>query len=319
MSPNHVEKMPPSLHSILDGNTAMAGDHTTAPRLGAHMSIAGGPANALRKGHSIQCDAVQIFTRGPNRWQAKPLTQEEIADFRAMRQETGIHPIIAHSSYLINLGSPDQALWEKSLAALIIELSRCQQLGVRDYVLHPGSHMGSGEEDGLERVAQGLSAALAALPDADVRILLEITAGQGDGLGHTFEELAWLCGNAAPSERLGICFDTAHALAAGYEFRDAESYAAMWAEFDATIGRDRLHAIHLNDSKRDLGSRVDRHEQLGQGYVGLEAIRLLVNDPSLRHVPMVLETPKGPDLKEDIENLAILRGLVGALAAVESN
>ncbi|MBN1401582.1 MAG: deoxyribonuclease IV [Anaerolineae bacterium] len=285
------------------------------------MSIAGGPANALIKGRSIACDTIQMFTRGPNRWKAKPLSGEEIAAFHVQRAETGIYPVIAHSSYLINLASPDEALRERSLAALIEELGRCEQLCIEDYVLHPGSHRGTGEAEGLQRIAEGLRCALEASPQAPVRILLETTAGQGDGLGHTFEQLAWLCAEVGGAEvggtegqapdRLGVCFDTAHALAAGYDFRDASGYAATWAHFDAVIGISRLHAIHLNDSKRDVGSNVDRHEQIGQGHVGLDAFRFLVNDGRLRRVPMILETPKGPDLKEDVANLALLRSLVG--------
>jgi deoxyribonuclease-4 len=282
----------------------------SGPRLGAHMSIAGGPANALIKGGSIGCDTIQMFTRGPNRWEAKPLSDGEIEAFYVQREETGIHPVVAHSSYLINLASPDEALWERSLAALIEELGRCEQLGIADYVLHPGSHRGTGEEEGLQRVAEGLRRALDALAQAQVRILLETTAGQGDGLGHTFEQLAWLCAEGGATDRLGVCLDSAHALAAGYDFRDTPGYVAMWAHFDAVVSLSRLHAIHLNDSKRELGSKVDRHEQIGQGQVGLEAFRLLVNDRRLRRVPMILETPKGPDLKEDIANLALLRSLV---------
>lgn len=274
------------------------------------MSIAGGPANALLRGHSIGCDAVQIFTRNANRWRSKELTSQQIEDFQQARAATGIHPIVAHSSYLINLATPDDDLWQRSVEALILEMRRCQQLGVRDYVLHPGAHRGSGEVAGLCRVATALSAALSATAGAEVRVLLENTAGQGSSLGYTFEHLAWLVGHTEGTERLGVCFDTAHALAAGYEFRQAESYAAMWEHFCDIIGLTRLHAIHLNDSKRDLASRVDRHEHIGKGYVGLEAFRMLVNDRRLRSVPMLLETPKGPDMLEDVENLALLRDLI---------
>ena len=282
----------------------------TGPRLGAHMSIAGGPANALLRGHSIGCDAVQIFTRNANRWRSKELTSQQIEDFQQARAATGVHPIVAHSSYLINLGSPDDDLWRRSLDALILEMRRCQQLGVRDYVLHPGAHRGAGEKAGVGRIATALSAALSATAGTEVRVLLENTAGQGSSLGYRFEHLAWLMGHTEGTERLGACFDTAHALAAGYEFRQAESYAAMWEHFCDIIGLERLHAIHLNDSKRDLGSRVDRHEHIGKGYVGLEAFRMLVNDPRLRSVPMLLETPKGADMREDVENLALLRDLI---------
>ncbi|MFH1086053.1 MAG: deoxyribonuclease IV [Chloroflexota bacterium] len=285
------------------------------------MSIGGAPANALRRGRSIGCDTIQMFTRSPNQWAGRELTADEIAAFYAERAVGDIAPVVAHSSYLINLASPDEALWQRSLVALITELGRCAQLGLGDYVLHPGSHMGAGVEAGLERAAQALRAAqdaratLAATTDAPVRILLETTAGQGDSLGCTFEQLAWLRAQAAEHGPAGVCFDTAHALAAGYEFRDAASYAALWDAFDATIGLEHLGCIHLNDSKRGLGARVDRHEQIGRGEVGLEAFRLLVNDGRLAHVPMILETPKGPDLKEDIENLALLRSLIGQPAS----
>lgn len=283
------------------------------PRLGAHMSIAGGPAQALYRGASIGCAAIQMFTRNANRWSAKDLTPEEIAAFHRARAETGIDPVVAHSSYLINLGSPDEALWQRSVEALVTELERCQQLGIDRYVLHPGScaAASAGEtavEEGLERVARGLARALQATEG--VTILVEIMAGQGAGLGRTFEELRWLLEHATPGERLGVCFDMAHALAAGYEYRDAAAYEAMWAAFEASIGRARLGCIHLNDSKRDLGSHVDRHTHIGEGYVGLEAFRLLLNDSRLHHVPMLLETPKEEDLADDVRNLATLRALL---------
>lgn len=282
------------------------------PLLGAHMSIAGGPANALIAGHSIGCDAIQMFTRNANRWTAKPYKPEEIKAFSEARAATRIEPIVAHSSYLINLGSPDDDLWQKSVEALVDEIKRCRQLGVMDYVLHPGAHMGAGEEAGLARIAKGLTAALAATADTSVIILLETTAGQGSVLGYKFEQLAWLLKHAEPTARLGACFDTCHALAAGYEFRQPESYAAMWQEFDEVIGLQRLRAIHLNDALKDRGSRVDRHEHIGKGFVGLETFAMLLNDRLLQRVPMLLETPKSADLHEDVENLAVLRSLIRA-------
>ncbi len=282
----------------------------TRLRLGAHMSIAGGPAKALLRGRSIGCDAIQMFTRNANRWSSRDLTPKEISDFEEARIETKIDPIVAHSSYLINLATPDETLGAKSLRALITEMKRCKQLGIDSYVLHPGAHVGSGEEAGLARVAEALNVAFEATPDSNVVILLETTAGQGTGLGYKYEQLAWLIEHVEVTRRVGVCFDTAHALAAGYEFRQKESYEAMWQQFDAIIGLERLRAIHLNDSKRDLGSRVDRHEHIGQGFVGLEAFRLLVNDPALCHVPMLLETPKGPEMLEDVKNLVLLRSLI---------
>ena len=281
-----------------------------APRLGAHMSIAGGPANALLRGRSIGCDTVQVFTRNANRSRSKALTPDQIKDFQQARAATGIHPVVAHSSYLINLGTPDDDLWQRSLDALILEMGCCQQLGIHDYVLHPGAHKGSGEQAGLARIATALDAALSATDDSQVAIVLENTAGQGSSLGYSFEHLAWLVEHVDTTDGLGVCFDTAHALEAGYEFRQPESYARTWERFDDLIGIERLRVIHLNDSKRDLGSRVDRHEHIGKGFVGLEAFRMLVNDPRLRSVPMFLETPKGPDMREDVENLALLRSLV---------
>lgn len=285
------------------------------PLLGAHMSIAGGPANALLRGRSIDCDAIQMFTRNANRWDSRDLTDKEIAAFHEAREATGLAHVVAHSSYLINLGSPDEALWARSQAALATELERCRLLGIAHYVLHPGAHMDAGEQAGLQRIADGLTATLDAFGDG-VTILLENTAGQGTALGYSFEQLRWLLENG-PAERLGICFDTAHALAAGYDLRDAAGYAATWDAFDRTIGLERLAAIHLNDSKRDLGSRVDRHTHIGEGALGLEPFRLLVNDVRLRHIPMLLETPKNEDLAEDIMNLATLRSLVAAPAPPE--
>lgn len=286
-----------------------------ALRLGAHMSIAGTPAHALLAGRSIGCDAIQMFTRNANRWSSTELTPEDVNEFVEARARTGIQDIVAHSSYLINLGSPDEALWQRSLRGLVTEMGRCQQLGIADYVLHPGAHMGEGEEAGLERVARGLNAALEATAGAGVIILLETTAGQGTVLGHRFEQLRWLIQHASPGERLGVCFDTCHALAAGYEYRTPPAYRAMWGEFDAIIGLQRLRAIHLNDSLKDLGSHLDRHQQIGQGYVGLETFRLLVNDRALWHAPMLLETPKDEDLHQDVENLATLRSLVEGVHA----
>lgn len=291
-------------------NLPKRGGSMEGPRFGAHMSIAGGPAEALRRGRAIGCDTIQIFTRPANRWVSRDLTPEEIAEFERARAETGIAPIVAHSSYLINLASPDPDLWEKSYRALIIELERCAALGIREYVLHPGSHRGEGVEKGLSRVQEALTRALEATAEDGPIIVLETTAGQGDILGCRLEHLAFLLHHVAPRERLGICVDTAHLLAAGYEFRYAAAYAAFWAEFDRLLGREALCVIHVNDSKRDLGSQVDRHEHIGQGCVGLEAFRLLVNDRSLWPLPMILETPKGPEMEEDIRNLALLRSLV---------
>lgn len=278
--------------------------------LGAHMSIAGGVDKAVLRGASIGCETIQIFTKNTNQWRAKPLGPEEIARFQEARARTGIEPIFAHTSYLINLGSPQEELWEKSLASLLLEMERCAALGLPYLVMHPGAHLGAGEEAGLDRITRGLNEILARTEESGVMVLLEVTAGQGSNLGYRFEHLARLLEDSFYPERLGVCFDTCHAFAAGYDLRTPEAYAKTFDEFDRIIGIRQLKAVHLNDSRGELGSRLDRHEHIGLGRIGLEAFRLLLNDPRLRSLPMVLETPKGPDLKEDVQNLATLRSLL---------
>jgi deoxyribonuclease-4 len=218
--------------------------------------------------------------------------------------------VFAHALYLINLATPDGTLWHKSLDALTDDLERCERLGLPGLVIHPGSHRGSGEEQGLTRISGALDQVHSRLPGYAVQVWLETTAGQGDHLGYTFGQLRAMIDGVAQPERLGVCFDTAHVFAAGYDLRDSSGYESTWSAFDDELGLDRLRAIHLNDSKRDLGSRVDRHEHIGKGLLGLEPFRLLVNDPRFRGVPMTLETEKGPDLAEDRENLAVLRSLL---------
>ncbi len=279
-------------------------------RLGAHESIAGGVSKAFDRGVQAGCEAMQIFTKNNNRWTAKPLDPKEIERFHERQEETGIHPVVAHDSYLINLGTPKDDLWEKSITAFIDELNRAEALGIPYLVMHPGSHTGSGEEEGLRRVAEGLDRAHAATEGFKVMTLTEITAGQGTNLGYTFEQLAAIRAMVDHPGRIGICFDTCHALAAGYEFRDKDSYERMWDEFDRLIGLDRLKVFHLNDSQKDVGSHVDRHTHIGQGMLGLEPFRMILNDPRFDGLPGLLETPKSKDLHEDVENLRVLRGLV---------
>ena len=278
-------------------------------RLGAHESIAGGLHKALDRARSVGCDAVQIFVKSNRSWAVKPLTEQSVAQFRAKAEETGIHPVVGHTSYLLNLGTPDEALWVRSRDTLIVELGRCQALGVPYLVLHPGSHVGTGEEMGLARVAQALGEVHAAAPGCRTRILLETTAGQGTNLGYRFEHLAWLMEHTPEGERLGVCLDTCHAFAAGYELRTPTGYTATMEALDRIIGLERLKALHLNDCKGDLGSRRDRHEHIGRGTIGLEGFRHVVNDPRLVGLPGLLETPKSDDLHEDQENLALLRSL----------
>jgi deoxyribonuclease-4 len=279
-------------------------------RLGAHESIAGGLHKAFDRAQSATCDAVQIFVKSNRSWAVKPLAEDEVARFKARAEETGIRPVVGHTSYLLNLGSPDELLWEKSRDMLITELERCEALGIPWLVLHPGAHVGSGEKAGLARVAEGLGEVHAATPGFRAQILLETTAGQGTSLGRTFEQLARIIELTEQGERLGVCLDTCHVFAAGYELRTAEGYAATMAAFERTLGLERLKALHLNDSKGELGERKDRHEHIGKGHIGLEGFRNVVNDPRLAGLPGLLETPKGEDLEEDRENLVVLRSLV---------
>ncbi len=291
-------------------------------KLGAHMSIAGGYARALERGKQVSCTVVQLFTKNTNQWTAKPITPEEAELFRKTRDEAGYarHDIIAHDSYLINLASPDEALWEKSVQAFAHELDRCALLDIPALVTHAGAHMGAGEDVGLERIARALDRVLAERPDHNVMVLLETTAGQGTCLCYCFEHLARVIELVRPEHqpRIGVCWDTCHLLAAGIDFTDEYKYERMVESFGRIVGLDRLRAIHMNDSKKGLGSRVDRHEHIGRGALGLEPFRFIMNDPRLADLPKILETPKGPDMAEDRENLAVLRGLVSAVQAQDT-
>jgi len=278
--------------------------------LGAHMSIAGGLYKALERGRSVGCDVVQIFTKNSNQWKAKPITDEEIRLFNDAKKATGISIVFGHTSYLINLATPDKTTHEKSMKSMREELERAEALGLPWLVLHPGSHMGEGENAGLKKIAKSLDALHTSLPGLNVKVTLEITAGQGTQLGFRFEQIARLISLVKAPERLSVCYDTCHAFAAGYDIRTKKAYTATIREFDRLIGLKNLGVIHLNDAKKELASRIDRHEHIGKGQIGLDGFRWLMNDRRLRKTPMSLETPKGKDLKEDVENLATLRRLV---------
>ncbi len=282
----------------------------TGPRLGAHMSIAGGLPQAIVRARAVQATALQVFVKSSNQWAARPFAPGEVEAYREASREAGLdRHTLAHASYLINLASPDDVLWEKSIAAFCVELDRCDALGIPWLVVHPGAHVGSGVSSGISRVAEALRRALPKTGQG-AGVLLETTAGQGSTLGARFEELGEILKVAGDPERVGICFDTCHALAAGYEFRSASTYAETMAALDRAVGLDRLRGVHLNDSKGDLGCRRDRHEHIGNGKVGLEAFRLILADSRLRDVPMVLETEKGDDLEEDRVNLGVLRSVL---------
>jgi deoxyribonuclease-4 len=280
------------------------------PLLGAHMSIAGGVGNAFLEGKKVDCDAIQIFTKSSRQWASKPYSKEEVELFHINRKETGIGAVVAHDSYLLNLGSPDGALRQRSVAAFIDEFERCEILGVTNLIAHPGAHVGAGELEGIKTIAKSLDEVHRACPGYHTRITLEITAGQGSNLGYRFEQIADMIDATKQSDRLRVCFDTEHAFAAGYDIRTRDGYERTFGEFDEVIGIDRLAAFHLNDSKKEFHSRVDRHEHIGKGFIGVEAFRLLMNDKRFWGLPMCLETPKGPDLKEDRENLTLLRSLI---------
>ncbi len=281
------------------------------PKLGVHVSIAGGVDKAFGRAEKLGCQTMQIFTKNNNRWQARALKTDEIERYHQRQAASGIEPVVTHASYLLNLASPRDDLWEKSQAALIIELKRCQALKIPYLVLHPGAHTQSGVETGLARVSKALDKVHSALPDMQVKIALELTAGQGTALGARFEELASIINACAQPERLVTCFDTCHALAAGYEFRTEDAYQTMKDRFAQIIGLEKLAVFHLNDSKKDLGSRVDRHAHIGQGFIGLEPFGFFLNDPDFQDLPFLLETPKEIEFESDRENLAKLRGLVG--------
>lgn len=280
------------------------------PKFGAHMSISGGVYNAFEQARKTGCDAMQIFTKSNRLWKARDLKDDEIEKFHQELAESGIGPVVTHASYLINLGSPDDALWQKSMDALEIELNRCEVLKIPHLVLHPGAHMKKGTEAGVARVSAALDKIHANLPDHQVKVTLEITAGQGTTLGRTFEELAAIRAGCQNPERLAFCFDTCHALAAGYDFRTKDKYEAMMADFDTVLGLDHLAVMHVNDSKGDLASHLDRHTHIGDGYIGLEPFGFFINDSRLADVPFLLETPQDVEIESDQENLKKLRSLV---------
>lgn len=280
------------------------------PLLGAHMSIAGGVQNALLQGKEVGCETVQIFTKSSRQWTAKPLSEEEIAKFRAAKEETGITTVVAHDSYLYNFAAPNEILRKKSVAGLIDEMQRCEALGVAFLIAHPGAHVGSGEDAGIKAIAKSIDEMHKACPGFTTQLAIEITAGQGSNLGYKFNQVQQIIDATKAPERLRVCFDTEHAFAAGYDLRSQDGYERTFTEFHETIGLDRLVAFHLNDSKKDLGCRVDRHEHIGKGFLGLETFRLLLNDQRFWGLPMCLETPKSADCHEDRENLSILHSLL---------
>lgn len=279
------------------------------PFLGAHESVAGGLHLAFARIEKVGGESLQIFTRNQRQWHPAALEAEEIELFRMAHEKSGDMPVASHASYLVNLATGKEELLEKSINNLVLELDRCAQLGVPYVILHPGSHGGDGIEVGLERFTRGLDRVVEQ-SDGTVQVLVETTAGQGTGLGSSFAELASILDNSKFPELLGVCVDTCHVFAAGYELRSADGYQATIAAVESSIGLEKILFFHLNDSKKELGSRVDRHEHIGKGAIGLDGFKNLLNDSRFSGLPMTLETPKSDSLAEDRENLRILRSLM---------
>lgn len=275
--------------------------------LGAHMSIAEGFEKAIEYGESIGCTAIQIFTKNNRRWNAKKITKEDSQKFKIALKNSSIKFIVAHASYLINIGSPKRK-HKKSVDALVKELNRCEKLGIPYLVIHPGSCLKTNEQECLDIITQNLDIALEKA-HGKTMILLETMAGQGSSTCYTFEHIAYIIKKSKKKKRLGVCFDTCHVFAAGYDLRDKKSYVDTWKKFEKTIGIRKLKVIHINDSKKELGSRVDRHEHIGKGKLGSQAFKLLLTDKRFSNIPKILETPK-ETLEEDAHNMAFIKKLI---------
>ncbi len=275
--------------------------------LGTHVSVAGGMVKGLDRAESIGCTAMQVFVKGNTRWKFPPLKDADVAEFRRRMVDSPVRAVVAHAIYLVNLASAKDDLFEKSIEDMVDELSRCEALGISGVVMHPGAHCGTGRDAGVERIAAGIDRVHEALPELNARIFLETTAGQGTCLGAPLQDLADIIAATRQPERLGVCVDTCHIFCAGYDIRTQDGYDDFWSEFDTLLGRERLAAIHMNDSQKPFNSRKDRHEHIGRGEIGAEAFRMVVNDAKLCGVPLLLETDKGDDMAEDVENMATLR------------
>jgi len=284
------------------------GRQNAGPRIGFHAPIAGGLHNALLKAAALGCDAVQIFSRNPRGWAARPLTGEEVSRFRAVRAETGISPVVVHCNYLVNLAAADPTILEKSRASFREEIERGIQLGADYLVVHPGSAKGSCEADGIKTCAESLKIACDGLELGAFRVLLENTAGQGECIGHRFEHLAEIIA-ACPELNLGVCLDTAHAFTAGYDVRDEDGASATLEALDRNVGAENVRAVHFNDSKAEYNSRVDRHWHIGLGHIGGEALARIARHPKLAHAAFLLETPQD-ETGDDARNLGALRSFV---------
>ena len=277
--------------------------------IGAHESIAGGIHRAFERAEIAGCRTLQVFTKNSNQWRANALTDEDIASYKTAFMKSSIRPVVAHDSYLINLAARDDSILKKSRDAFADEIMRCDVLGIPYLNFHPGSHMGAGEEEGIKRIVESLNEAHDRTKGARVASVIETTAGQGSAIGYRFEHLRKIMDGVEHPDRMRVCVDTCHIFAAGYDISKEEAYQKTMEEFDTVIGLTKLAAIHMNDSKKPLGSHIDRHEHIGKGAIGKEGFRLIMQDERLAGIPKILETPKGEDLREDRINLATLRRL----------
>jgi len=278
--------------------------------IGAHMSISGGVSNSLLFGEELGCTTIQIFTKNNNQWKAKELTPDDVKRFFENQEKTKISPVVGHNGYLINLASPKEDVYHQSLESMLVELQRAELLALPYLVMHPGSHLGSGEKEGIKKIVCSIDGLHQKTKGYKVKICLETTAGQGSAIGFRFEQLAEIIDRVKDNQRLGVCYDTCHTFAAGYDIRAKKAYEETFKEFDKVVGLSRVEVIHVNDSMKGLGSRVDRHQHIGEGMIGLEGFRLWMNDPRWEKIPKILETPKKEGTVKDIKNLNVLRSLV---------
>lgn len=278
--------------------------------LGAHTSSLGGAAKAVKLASSLGFETMQVFTKNNTRWDAKPLTESEIEDYKVFLRKTQIAPVISHDSYLINLCAPSSEMLAKSRDAFVEELNRCELLGIQFLNFHPGSHGGQGEEEGIKKIVESVNIAHQKTKGFRVKTMIELTAGQGTSIGCNFEQIRTIIDGIEERERVCVCIDTAHVFAAGYDLRLPENYEATIKAFDEIIGLSLLKCIHMNDSKKDLGTRVDRHAHIGEGFIGLEGFTNIMNDSRLEGIPMILETPKTKGQLEDLENIRRLKELI---------
>jgi deoxyribonuclease IV len=285
-------------------------DKERAVLLGAHMSTSGGVHTAFSRGASIGCATMQVFVKNNNQWFGKPLTDEDVAEYKTEQAKTTIAPIVAHAAYLINLCAVNTNTLKLSRNAFVDELKRCEAFGVRALIFHPGAHMGAGEEEGIKRIGESLNVIHEKTPGVNVLTTMECTAGQGSAIGYRFEHLRGILDLVEEKNRVAVCLDTCHLFAAGYDIATEKGWDDTISQFDGIIGLGRLVAIHTNDSKKGLGSRVDRHDHIGKGLIGLTGFRMLMNDERLARIPKILETEKSEDMHEDVENMHVLKSLI---------